>query len=199
MPQVGQGAGGQADSHFCAICQSDILTNEFPVRCPDCNAIYHKECWEQNQGCAVYGCSQVPSTEHLETIEIPASYWGQEYKKCPVCGAQIKAAALRCRLCGSEFPSAQPETVVEFRKRATLEQIKPKFRQSVIILFVFCCLPCTAPIAAIIGLPWYLSKRVELDKLTSLYPALARIGLIVGFVQLAIMVIMTALYAFLRA
>jgi hypothetical protein len=24
--------------------------------CPDCELVHHLDCWEENEGCAVYGC-----------------------------------------------------------------------------------------------------------------------------------------------
>ena len=93
---------------LCAICQSPLGNESELVSCPECQAPYHAECWQENGGCAVYGCSQVPPTEHRQNIEIPVSYWGREKKPCPVCGTEILAAALRCRNCGTTFESALP-------------------------------------------------------------------------------------------
>jgi hypothetical protein len=27
------------------------------IICPECNVPYHAECWQENNGCAVYGCN----------------------------------------------------------------------------------------------------------------------------------------------
>jgi hypothetical protein len=43
----------------CAICQSSIYPTEETTACPACQLVYHTECWQQNFGCASYGCTQV--------------------------------------------------------------------------------------------------------------------------------------------
>ena len=80
---------GETDGLRCPICQWPIESGEAQTLCPGCRTEYHQECWQMNGGCAVYGCKYVPPTEHLEDIEIPVSYWGQEYKPCPACRAMV--------------------------------------------------------------------------------------------------------------
>ena len=43
----------------CAICQSSIYPAETTHTCPSCGLVFHTECWQENFGCASYGCSQV--------------------------------------------------------------------------------------------------------------------------------------------
>src|SRR5205085_7977897 len=43
----------------CAICQSSIYTAEKTTTCPKCGLVFHAECWDENMGCAAYGCEQV--------------------------------------------------------------------------------------------------------------------------------------------
>jgi hypothetical protein len=42
----------------CSYCQSPIKNSEELFLCPSCNSPYHKDCWFENNGCAVYGCNQ---------------------------------------------------------------------------------------------------------------------------------------------
>ncbi len=39
---------------------SIIMLMDEDVVCPQCDAPYHQECWEENQGCCVYGCPAHP-------------------------------------------------------------------------------------------------------------------------------------------
>src|SRR5512138_2081358 len=94
------------DGSLCAICQSSLEPPSELTRCPECQSAYHADCWQENGGCAIYGCAQVPATEGRAALEIPAAYWGQEEKPCPACGRQILAAAVRCRHCGATFASS---------------------------------------------------------------------------------------------
>lgn len=40
----------------CPLCQTQIMKREEYVTCPACKTKYHPDCWEYNEGCAVYGC-----------------------------------------------------------------------------------------------------------------------------------------------
>jgi hypothetical protein len=53
-----------ADSQaVCSICQSPILPSDATQHCPSCSQVYHAECWNDNRGCAAYGCPQVNALE----------------------------------------------------------------------------------------------------------------------------------------
>ena len=179
----------------CGICQTAVGPDEVRSDCPECRAAYHADCWQENKGCAVYGCSKVPETELRESLEIPVSYWGQEKKPCPQCGQEIMAAAIRCRSCGAEFASARPEDSVEFRHRKEVESHAPKLRQATVWLVVFSAIPFTAPIAAVYGYFWYGSKKEELNTLPRLYPSLAKIAIGLGVAQTVGIVAMGVLFS----
>jgi len=174
---------------LCPICQSPIAADDPATFCPECKTIYHGDCWEENQGCAVYGCSQVPPKEQKSNLQIPVSYWGQQHKPCPVCQQQIQAIALRCRHCGATFQSARPEETGEFFNRLTLEKSAESAKTKAIWVFVFCALPITAPIAGIVALIWYLTKKDAINKMPAMYSAMVKIGIWValGFTTLIIL------------
>ena len=176
---------------FCAICQTPVAVADEAAQCPDCAAPYHAECWRENGGCGVYGCAQVPQTENRSGLEIPVSYWGQENKFCPVCQAQILAAAVRCRMCGTNFGSARPQDSDEFSQRAQLSARAPALKKKVGWMFALCVLPCTSPVASIVGAIWYAARRREIAALPALYAALSKIALLVGFGQMLIAIVVT--------
>src|SRR5438034_11683013 len=43
----------------CGICQSPIDTADETTTCPKCGLLFHADCWQENMGCAAYGCEQV--------------------------------------------------------------------------------------------------------------------------------------------
>jgi hypothetical protein len=186
------------DGQNCAICLSPIGPEDEKAVCPSCNAVYHADCWRENGGCAVYGCEQVPAIEKRQALEIPVSYWGQENKKCPSCGNEILAAAVRCRHCGTVFQSARPQESAEFQQRTAISQRLPAARRTVVILFIFSVLSCLAPIGAVWGIIWYPGHREELRALPMLYSALCKIGLIVAIGQTVALVVVMLLYALVR-
>jgi len=180
---------------LCPICQTGIAAAEKATFCAECKTVYHKDCWEENQGCAVYGCSQVPPKEQKSNLETPVSYWGQQHKPCPVCGNQIQAVALRCRHCGATFESARPEQTGEFFQRLTLENTAKSAKTKVVWVFILCALPLTAPIASIIALIWYLRRREAINKMPVMYSALTKIGICVGLGQTILVVLMAMIFA----
>lgn len=183
---------------LCAICQCTIQSNEPTTHCPACSSQYHPDCWTENGGCGAYGCSQAPEVEPRRAIEIPMSYWGQDYKHCPACGQQILAAAIRCRQCGAAFASARPEDATEFEQHAKLKARLPQLKRGVVCLFVISVIPCVAPIGAIWGAIWYSINRKDLAALPAVFAALCKIGLAVSIGQSLLMGLMAAFYAATR-
>jgi hypothetical protein len=182
----------------CGICLSPVEAGAPTSSCTACNALYHEECWQENRGCAVYGCSQTPQVEQRSSVEIPVSFWGQENKPCPACGREILAAAIRCRFCGATFASAQPEDSSSFHQRAERDKRLPQLRQTVVWIFILSVIPCLAPIGGVWGLIWFATHRSDLEALPSLYPALCKIGIGVGLGQTMLLVLMTIIYSVTR-
>jgi hypothetical protein len=180
---------------LCSICQSAIASEEAKMACPDCHTEYHVDCWNENHGCAVYGCAQVPATEGRSTLEIPTAYWGQENKACPVCQKEILAAAVRCRHCGTIFQTARPLASNEFSRTAALKAQSPRLRRIIVWFFVLCIVPFSAPVACAAGYMWRQSRRDEIEILPAVYSALLTIGLIVGAAQTAAIVFLTMLFS----
>jgi len=55
----------------CGICQSSIYTAEKTTTCSKCGLVFHAECWEENMGCAAYGCEQVNALAPKEPEKAP--------------------------------------------------------------------------------------------------------------------------------
>jgi hypothetical protein len=184
-----------AGDALCPFCQTGINGAQRVTRCPECHATYHAECWDCNGGCATYGCARVPPTDKLRSVEIPVSYWGQEEKPCPKCARTILAAAVRCRHCGATFASARPEDAREFHARMAVDSRLPSVRRAAAWLLVFSIIPCTAPVAAIVGGIWYARHRQDIRALPGVHAAICTIavGLAVG--QSVLVLLLTTVWA----
>ncbi|MDR1642351.1 MAG: hypothetical protein LBT59_21890, partial [Clostridiales bacterium] len=72
----------------CPFCKTAIDAYEEAVACPACGIPHHKDCWEENGGCATFGCSEQhydPQSANIvcSTCGTPLIY-GKKF--CPKCG-----------------------------------------------------------------------------------------------------------------
>lgn len=54
-----------ADGGVCRVCGEPLATPL--VLCPACETPHHKDCWEYNRGCSIYGCNP-PETLMIQTV-----------------------------------------------------------------------------------------------------------------------------------
>lgn len=163
----------QRQSPTCVICQTAISRADELKACDACGAVHHVECWQESNGCGMYGCSNAPRPEPRTSVEIPASYWGVERIPCPSCGKEIQAAAVRCRSCGAVFRAERPLNSTEYRSELASEREGPSLRRGALWLLCLSVLPITAPFAALFGTAWWSRNRVALQKSSTLHAGLA--------------------------
>lgn len=163
--------------------------------CPACHMAHHKDCWEYNCGCGVYGCTQAAETEKLQEMEIPASYWGRTDKQCPNCAKMIQAAAMRCIHCKTTFSTARPQESGEFQADRAVKDGAGSVRNTAVWLMVLAVIPFTAPIAAIYGVYWYLTRRKQIAALPSVRAAIAKLAIAIACVETSFLIVVGIGYA----
>lgn len=177
----------------CLICSTPILETENSVQCDECHTKYHKECWEMNKGCAVYGCKQAPPGEAWTELEIPVSYWGKEHKKCPACNMEIYSTSLRCIHCGAVFTTRKPLRAIEYKENQYFQQEKNRIRKQLIWLFVLNLFFFTAVLAFPIGWFFYRKNKKFIALLSNFHLTLMRLGLFIGGGQLILIPLLSIL------
>jgi len=54
----------------CPYCRTDIESGD-DFLCPECNTPHHEDCWKENKGCSIYGCSYAPPDEPKVLLDAP--------------------------------------------------------------------------------------------------------------------------------
>jgi len=65
----------------CPYCRTVIQPTDLRHVCGSCSASHHAECWDENGGCTVYGCSEAP--QEGETIVITSDTTNNESEALP--------------------------------------------------------------------------------------------------------------------
>lgn len=176
-------------SASCPICQTDIGSDERCVTCPACDQHHHSDCWSEIGGCGSYGCAEAPELKKQEDDEpAPRAGWGDE-KKCPVCSETIKAMALRCRFCHTQFDTADPLTRRDLARRSRRSADAAGLRKTAAVLFGMSLLGFLAPLTLLLSGILLLPKREELVAAGPLYAVL-------GFAAFGISILYSLLILF---
>jgi hypothetical protein len=157
---------------LCPICQTGIDEGEVFVVCPQCDQAHHRECWAEVGGCGTYGCTQAPAFEKNEPTQAPESAWGDE-KVCPACKETIKAIALKCRYCGTEFDTVDPLTMHDLRRRVHRNEASRSLNKVVVVIFALSIIGVLAPLMAFVGAAVLIPKRREIARSGPIYQILS--------------------------
>lgn len=178
----------------CPFCQTGVFETDESESCGECRTLYHADCWKENDGCAIYGCTNSAETIKWSDNQIPVSYWGKETKACPSCSQEIVSSALRCKHCGTVFKSAKPTDSDEFGSDRSYEKRKKELKRKATFVFVANAIPILSVLGLLVGGIWTLKNRALIRKLPSINRTLCYLGLTVGVAQILLIAALAFLY-----
>lgn len=55
----------------CPYCRTEMSDSDRIRNCPSCATPHHQDCWNENKGCTVFGCSMAPPDEEKVSVQVP--------------------------------------------------------------------------------------------------------------------------------
>jgi len=99
-----------ASTASCTYCLTPLGAAEPRAECPSCHGQHHVECWDENDGCATFGCVQAGGANRARPgpAAAPLLVGGgtavatlAPAQFCDQCGVRVSTTDLSCAACGS--------------------------------------------------------------------------------------------------
>jgi hypothetical protein len=58
-------------TEVCPYCRTKIVPEDEPVVCEGCGTSHHADCYTENGGCTIFGCSKAPGDEPKLSVSTP--------------------------------------------------------------------------------------------------------------------------------
>ena len=108
-------------SKKCLICNQEIKNSDETKTCVSCGTIYHKACWEENNGCAIEGCNENHQKGNANHDSV-----------CKKCGAKLELGQKFCPTCGNPVNESEKEVHIEEKENNI--SISKKHKKKIILL-----------------------------------------------------------------
>ena len=58
-------------AEICPYCRTKVVADDGPVVCEGCGTVHHSDCYAENGGCTIFGCSKAPGDEPKVSVSAP--------------------------------------------------------------------------------------------------------------------------------
>lgn len=58
-------------AEVCPYCRTKIGEEDGPIVCEGCGTAHHADCYAENEGCTIFGCSKAPGDEPKVSVSTP--------------------------------------------------------------------------------------------------------------------------------
>lgn len=122
------GSADDAVGQTCPYCITKLAPDLEAVICPACGTPHHVECWVENEGCCLYGCSLAPFRTSI--VQPPGGPPPAMSPTCRGCGAIVRSGDVYCTSCGR--PISSPTSGGAARRRRARPQMSRMSREAVL-------------------------------------------------------------------
>jgi len=100
----------------CPYCRTNFADTDQSVTCDACGTVHHADCYAENGGCTIFGCSKAPADEPKLSVSAP---------ELVAVGTQAQSVISEARVappppprCGAPLAPAEPATTEQLRQVA---------------------------------------------------------------------------------
>ena len=103
----------------CPYCRTPISAEEAATVCEGCGTPHHADCYTENGGCTIFGCSRAPAEEPKVTVSTP--------ELVSVAQSAATAAAVQPALAPPPPPAGRSETSLEELRQISSQVVPSMF------------------------------------------------------------------------
>ncbi|HKR86278.1 MAG TPA: NINE protein [Terriglobales bacterium] len=117
-------------AEVCPYCRGSLLAEEQVTECEGCGTHHHTDCFEENGGCTIFGCTKAPVDEPKMTISGPDLATAARSAS----GTRSFAAAAQAAVAPPPPPGVDPPPAVEASQQS-LENLRRAYSNVVPSMF----------------------------------------------------------------
>lgn len=106
-------------AEVCPYCRGPLLSDEPSTECEGCGTRHHDDCYAENGGCTIFGCSKAPVDEPKLTISAPDFAAARSGSTATVIGAEPVVAPPPPPFSAETTPPISPQVSLDNLRRVS--------------------------------------------------------------------------------